>query len=134
MAGKEAAHQACFEVFRPRATNGVLPSGCSAAANTIFLQQKQVIMGNNSRTSCTRIFKDLNTFTRLSCYILLCLVYIHNCNDFLTYSDVHHYNTRNQDLGQQSNDQYQLHNSKAVQPSFFSFCLPFPSRTCRDFM
>lgn len=100
VAGRDVARLAYYGTFHGRATYGILLWGGSAWAKTTFLQQKKAVravMGVNNTTSCRELFKQLQILTLPSCFILSCLLYVHESSNFPSHSETHTYSTRNRE-------------------------------------
>lgn len=84
--------------FHSRMTYGIILWGASPEAERVFLKQKRALRALadvGQMTSCRPLFRRYNVLTVTGCYMLECLMYIHNNkHNFLKHSEVHNHNTR----------------------------------------
>jgi len=88
-----------FAYFHSIASYGIIWGGNSSNSKKIFTLQKRIIrimVGAHPRTSCRRLFKNLEILTAPSQYIYSLMSFvIENQEKFQTNSSVHNINTRN---------------------------------------
>jgi hypothetical protein len=88
-----------FAYFHSIVSYGIILGGNSSHSKKIFTLQKRIIrimVGTHPRTSCKRLFKELDILTVPSQYIYSLMIFsIGNQEKFQTNSSVHNINTRN---------------------------------------
>jgi len=87
-----------FSYIHSIITYGIIFWGNSAANNEVFKLQKRairIITNSHNRTSCHKLFQELNVLPLQSQYILSLAMYVvKNIEDFTSNSNIHSFNTR----------------------------------------